>query len=64
MFSFNEDTYRRLFKLVIFIILSWLISKYYMGLSDNDSFTIATFNASLYMGIDTLYPRVHYDTSA
>jgi|688.fasta_scaffold237251_2 hypothetical protein len=60
--DFNNDTFRRFLRLAIFIIISWLISKYYIGINDSDSFSIATLNASLYMTIDTFYPRIHYDS--
>jgi hypothetical protein len=61
MIQYN-DLIRRLFRTLIFILISYLICKYYLNLNDREALTVASFHSSLYMGLDTIYPRIHYES--
>ncbi len=55
------DTLRRLIRLFIICFITYLIAKNYLNIELENVFYVVIGNAILFMFIDTIFPRIHYE---
>ena len=56
----HSDLIRRLVRLVIITLITYIVATKYLFLQTEQMAVLTAINISMFMLIDTFYPRIHY----